>query len=128
MQHSEEVVKECGVPQGSKLEPILFIIYANEMTRALKGNSTFAYADDTAIVVADKNVENAISVLQDQLNTAATWRHDNGLATKTKIMHIKPPHLSNSDILIKFHINDCIHKRAKTVTYLMILVAQLLNK
>ena len=33
-----------------------------------------------AIVVADKNVENAISVMQDQLHTAAKWWHDNELA------------------------------------------------
>ena len=65
------VVIECGVAQGSKLGPILFIIYANEMITALKGNSTFVYADDTAIVAADKNVENTISVLQDQLSTVA---------------------------------------------------------
>ena len=102
---------ECDVPQGSKLGPILFIIYSNEMIRALKGNSTFAYADDTAIVVADKNVDNATSVVLDQLNTAAKWCHDNGLvinATKTKIMNIKPPHFSNCNILLKFHNNECL--------------------
>ena len=28
-------------------------------------------------------------------------------------MPIKRPHLSNNDILIKFHNNECLHKRAK---------------
>ena len=49
------------------------------MRRALIGISQFAYADDTAIVVVDKNVDNAISVMQDQLYTAAKWCDGNGL-------------------------------------------------
>ena len=84
--HCKEVAIKCGVPQGSKPDLILFIMYANEMIRALKGNSTFAYVDDSALMVADKNVE--ISVMRDQLNTAAKWCHDNGLvinATKKKL-------------------------------------------
>ena len=67
-------------------------------------------------MVADKNVENAISVMQDQLNTAAKQCHVNGLginATKTTIMNIKPPLFSNSNVLVKFHSNECLHKRAK---------------
>ena len=49
--------------------------------------------------------------MQDQLNTAEKWCHDNGLViTATKI---KITHLSNSDILIKFHNNECLHKGAK---------------
>ena len=41
--------------------------------------TTFAYADVTAIVVADKNVENGVAVMQHKLNTGAKWGHDNGL-------------------------------------------------
>ena len=81
------------------------------MIRAPKENLIFTYADDTAVVVADENVENDISVMQDQLKTAAKWCHDNGLvinATKTKIMNIKSPHFSNCNILVKFHNNECL--------------------
>ena len=49
------------------------------MIRALKGNSTLACADDTAKVVAGKNIENSIPVMQDQLDTAAKWLYDNEL-------------------------------------------------
>ena len=68
----------------------------------------------TIIVVADKNIENAMAVMQDQLNIAAKWCHDNGLiitATKTNVMHIKL--FASFNIHIKFHNNECLHKRAK---------------
>ena len=66
--NSEEVPIDCGVPQGSKLEPILYLIYASEMVNALQGNTTFAYADDTAIAVSDRNIEHATDIMQKQIN------------------------------------------------------------
>ena len=96
--NSEEVSIDCRVPQGSKLGPILYLIYANEMINALQRNTTFAYADDTAIVVSDRNIEYATEIMQKQLNIAAKLCDDNGLtinATKTKVMPIKPPHLTH---------------------------------
>lgn len=114
---SDEISSEYGVPQGSKLGPILYIIYANDMINALQASTTFAYADDTAIIVADKNMCNATRTLQNQFDIATKWCHDNGLlinATKTKVMHIKPPHLNNTSIQIKFHDRECLHNKNST--------------
>ena len=110
---SEKVVSQHGVPQGSKLGPILYLLYANDMINQLKNSTTFAYADDTAVIVSHKNIKTATEIMQDQLNIVGKWCHDNGLvinATKTKIMHIRPPHFKNSNITIKFHDTDCLHK------------------
>ncbi|TMW41449.1 hypothetical protein DOY81_013472 [Sarcophaga bullata] len=38
------------------------------MINALQGNTTFAYADDTAIVVSDQNIEYATEIMPKQLN------------------------------------------------------------
>lgn len=114
---SSAMPAEFGVPQGSKLGPILYIIYANEMLRILRNCTTFAYADDTAIVVADKNIETALTVMQNQFDTATKWCHDNGLiinASKTKIMHIKPPHFNDNNIAITFHDTQCLHNPNKS--------------
>lgn len=109
---SNQISNNWGVPQGSKIGPILYIIYTNDMLRCLKESTTYAYADDTAIVVADNNITNAAKRIQKQLNIATKWCHDNGLvinATKTKVMHIKAPHLSTSNIDLKFHNTQCLH-------------------
>lgn len=114
---SEEIMLNSGVPQGSKLGPILYLIYANEMISLLKNSSAFAYADDTAIIVSKDNLEVAAQTMQSELNLITRWCHDNGLiinASKTKLMHIRLPHLKSSSIRIKFHENDCLHKNALT--------------
>jgi hypothetical protein len=48
-----------GVPQGSILGPIFFLIYINDMSKlAPVGNKILLYADDTSIIVTSPNLEN----------------------------------------------------------------------
>ena len=62
-----------GVPQGSILGPILFVIYINDLPQILLKSSLSMYADDTVICFSDSSAEIIKQVLQNDLNNVEQW-------------------------------------------------------
>ena len=54
--NSDKASMTCGVPQGSILGPLLFLIYINDMSQAVD-SELLLYADDTCLVFQHKNVK-----------------------------------------------------------------------
>ena len=79
-----------GVPQGSVLGPLFFILYINDLQRALDNNiKVRLYADDTVVYVSGKNVETLTRTLQLNLHRLNRWCRANKLTlnpAKTKMM------------------------------------------
>ena len=55
----------CGVPQGSTLGSLLFLIYLNDLRFCLNKSSSNCFADDTCLIYASKKVK----TLETDLNT-----------------------------------------------------------
>ena len=53
---SETGILNCGIPQGSILDPILFLLYVNDMKTVLKSCDLRLYAHDTCILYSHQNV------------------------------------------------------------------------
>ena len=69
----------CGVPQGSILGPMLFLLYVNDMSNAVKCD-LMLYADDSALIVNGKSVHEIESKLCNELDKVSTWLESNKLS------------------------------------------------
>lgn len=76
---SSSAAISCGVSQGSILGPLLFLIYVNDMSGAVN-HKLLLYADDSAILVADKRVSTIEILLQKELEVVSEWLVDNKLS------------------------------------------------
>ena len=75
---SEEPVS-CGVPQGSILGPLLFTLYVNDMSSAVRCDLCL-YADDSMLLVSGKNVEEIEKTLKNEMNEISKWLQANKLS------------------------------------------------
>ena len=73
----------CGVPQGSVLGPLLFLIYVNDICNSSKILNFFLFADDTNLY-SDRNLKRLESTLNDELDNVSDWLIANKLTLNLK--------------------------------------------
>lgn len=84
-----------GVPQGSILGPLLFNVYVNDISDVKLHSKIYQYADDTALVLAGKNVSEGVALLQEDINKLIPWFQDNHIyinKDKTQLICFHSPH------------------------------------
>lgn len=69
----------CGVPRGSILRPLLFLLYINDM-KAACSCPLFLYADDSALLVTGECLETTRISLGKELQKVSSWLCDNKLS------------------------------------------------
>src|SRR3984885_15376093 len=69
-----------GVPQGSNLGPLLFLLYINDLPSASTLLHFILFADDTNIFYSHKSLDSLMKLVNSELSTAADWFKANRLS------------------------------------------------
>ena len=81
---STECMISCGVPQGSVLGPLLFLIYINDIHNSSAKLSFYLFADDTSLLYADSNLKSLEKTVNSELLKVSDWLNANKLTLNAK--------------------------------------------
>ena len=63
----------CGVPQGSILGPLLFLIFVNDLNQATSILNPIMFADDTNLFYSNKNIDILFEIVNKELVNINNW-------------------------------------------------------
>ena len=117
---SELELIKCGVPQGSVLGPLLFLIYINDIVNSSKLFNFTLFADDTSLYYSCKNTNNLENIINSELAKISDWLSANRLSlnvAKSKLLYFTNKNRNSlKDIEIK--INGESLKEVDSAKYL----------
>ena len=113
----------CGVPQGSILGPLLFLIYINDMNLSLKRSLVHHFADDTNLLYSDKCLRTLRKTMNIELKYLFEWLCANRLSLnvdKTEFIIFRPGTTKTERITLQLNGHK-VHESTK-IKYLGILI------
>ena len=118
-----------GVPQGSVLVPLLFLLYINDLHNSIRFSSPFHFADDAGLLNIQDSIRTINKILNKDLRELSFWLHSNKTAlnvAKIKIIFFKTSN-KNYDVDLKTMLSTKRIHASPYVKYLGIFIDENLN-
>ena len=111
---------DYGVPHGSVLGPLLFILLTNDLAQSLKKCKSILFADDTTVYVSGKNIRSLKDSIRQDLDFLVDWFKANKLSlnlSKTNYVLFRPKG-KKDDINISLTYDNTDIKQEKVTKFL----------
>ena len=120
---------KCGVPQGSILGPLLFIISVNDICNVSPMLFKILYADDTCVLISGNHLNNLIDRLNTELISLNNWFKANKLSLNTKKSFFMIFHRSRikPNVINKVVIDNHELTQVNSAKYLGVIIDHKLN-
>ena len=120
---SEMQYLRCGVPQGSILGPLLFIIYVNDMCNISNKLNFILFADDTSVFMSNPDIQILNEAFTRELSKLFKWLSNNKLVLnykKTNYMIFTKKKIDFNNVELK--VNEHTFQRAIVTKFLGVLI------
>ena len=123
---SSEFTNTSGVPQGSNMGPLLFLLYFNDVALLLGAGCKLVYADDLKLYLAVRSVDDCRE-LQRLLDVFINWCRRNWLIVSIAKCQVMTFHRTAKPVQFDYMIDGHVLKRVDHVNDLGVLLDAKLN-
>ena len=119
----------CGVPQGSVLGPLLFLLYINDIDKVCPNLCPILFADDTNLFISGENITNLYNSMNNALSKISLWLKTNKLSINIEKTHYmlftnkKPKNIPN----LSLNMNGTPLQKVESTKFLGVIIDEKLN-